>query len=199
MQIQITTDNLLLIVCTNQDIHLSVANWSFHSLQFLRWQSMSIPITEEQNTRSLTRCALIRLNPLADARRSPNALYETQRAAFNVGTIVTAHDGFDGFSGFVGVIEGDRGDVVMEDVRLNNTVQKLSSDESKLAVNGSGGATDVVPTGTGIVWKRGVSVLEVGNCNYMSYLVSRLNMILNELELVFDRDKCLPSQWLTHI
>jgi hypothetical protein len=58
---------------------------------------------------------------------------------------VLAHDGLDGLGGLVGVVEGDGGDVVVEDVGLDDAVEDLAADETELAVNGGGGTTGKVP------------------------------------------------------
>jgi hypothetical protein len=76
---------------------------------------------------------------------------------------VLAHDGLDGLGGLVGVVEGDGGDVVVEDVGLDDAVEDLATNEAELAVNGSGGATSEVPGLAGVVRKGRVGVLEVGD------------------------------------
>jgi hypothetical protein len=54
---------------------------------------------------------------------------------------VLAHYGLDGFAGFVGIIEGDRGDVVMQDMGFDNAMEKRAPYESKFAINGRGGSS----------------------------------------------------------
>jgi hypothetical protein len=76
-----------------------------------------------------------------------------------------AHDWFDGLGSFIGVVEWDGADVVVKDVRLDDTVEESTANESKLTVDGSSGTTDVVPAGTGVVRKGWVSVLEIGDGN----------------------------------
>jgi hypothetical protein len=50
-------------------------------------------------------------------------------------------------------------------VRLDDAVEELSSDEAEFAVDGGGGAADVVP-GLGVVMREtGVGVLEVGDAD----------------------------------
>lgn len=56
-----------------------------------------------------------------------------------------AHDRLDGFGGLVGMVEGDGADVVVENVGLNNAVEEGAADETKFAVNGCSGTTNVVP------------------------------------------------------
>lgn len=126
---------------------------------------MTVAIAEEEDTLVFTRDTLVRLDPLTNAGRCPHAREEADGTTFGVGAIVAAHDGLDGFRGFVGVVERDGGDVVVQDVRLDDTVQQLSSDETELSVDGGGGSAHVVPASTGVMRKRGVSVLEVGDCD----------------------------------
>jgi hypothetical protein len=45
---------------------------------------------------------------------------------------VLAHDALDGLGGFVGVVEGNRGDVVVEDVGLDDAVEQSAADEAEL-------------------------------------------------------------------
>jgi hypothetical protein len=71
---------------------------------------------------------------------------------------VLAHDGLDGLGGLVGVVEGDGGDVVVEDVGLDDAVEDLAA-----AVNGGGGTTGKVPGLAGVVREGRVGVLEVGD------------------------------------
>jgi hypothetical protein len=76
---------------------------------------------------------------------------------------VLAHDRLDGLGGLIGMVEGDGGDVVVEDVGLDDAVEDLTTNEAELAVNGSGGATGEVPGLAGVVREGRVGVLEVGD------------------------------------
>lgn len=74
-----------------------------------------------------------------------------------------AHHGPDGVRSLVSVIEGDLGDVVVENVSLDDAVEKSASDETKLAVDGGGSSTSVCP-GVGIVMRQGgIGVLQEGD------------------------------------
>jgi hypothetical protein len=60
----------------------------------------------------------------------------------------------------------------VQDVGLDDSVEKLSADEPKLAINGGSSATDEVPL-LGVVVRKGrVGVLEKGNgdCIVVSWL-----------------------------
>jgi len=78
---------------------------------------------------------------------------------------VLAHDWFDGLGCLVSVVEGDGGDVVVKDMGLNDAVKKGTANEAKFAVDGRSGATDVIPTGSGVVRKGWVGVLEECDSN----------------------------------
>lgn len=75
------------------------------------------------------------LDPLASSSASPQTLEETYRATLNIGSIVLAHDWLDGLGRFIGIVEGDGGNVMMEDMSFDDTVEEGSADEAKLAVN----------------------------------------------------------------
>lgn len=78
---------------------------------------------------------------------------------------MAAHDRLDGLGGQVGVVEGDGADVVVQDVRLDDAVEDVAADEAEVAVDGGGGAADVVPGRRFVVGEGGVGVLEVGDCD----------------------------------
>lgn len=74
-----------------------------------------------------------------------------------------AHDWLDGFGGLVGVVKGDGGDVVVQDVGLDDAVEEVAADEAEFAIDGCGGATSEVPYVAGVVRQRWVGVLEEGD------------------------------------
>jgi hypothetical protein len=78
---------------------------------------------------------------------------------------VTSHDWLDGLSRLIGVVERNRANVVVEHVSLNNTMEKLTTDKSKFAINCRSGATNIVPRCTGVMGKGWIGVLEVGDRN----------------------------------
>ena len=78
---------------------------------------------------------------------------------------MTAHDRLDGLGCFVGVIEGDGGNVVVQDVGFDDAVEESAANETEFAVNGCGGSANVAPASGRVVGECGVSVLEVGDCN----------------------------------
>lgn len=125
----------------------------------------SVVVAVEENTLTLALGISRGLNPLAPAGRLPHALDKAERSTLGVGAVVAAHDRLDGLGSLVGVVEGDGADVVVEDVGLDNAVEKLAANEAELTVNRCGRTSDVVPGSTGVVRKGGVGVLEVGDSN----------------------------------
>lgn len=124
---------------------------------------MSVTVAVEQNVRIVTLSAIVGLNKLAPAGSLVDGADETPRTLLDVGAVVLAHDRLDGLGGFVGVVEGDGGDVVVEDVGLDDAVEDLAADEAEFAVDGGGGAAGEVPGLAAVVGERGVGVLEVGD------------------------------------
>jgi hypothetical protein len=96
----------------------------------------------------------------------PHTFQESQRAAFNIGAVVAAHDWLDGLGRLVGVVEGDGADIVVKNVSLNNAMEESAADEAELAVNSCGGSTNVSPATSCIMRKCWIGVLKVCNCNY---------------------------------
>jgi len=131
-----------------------------------------IPVAEKQHLLPLAFGALGRLDPLTPARAPPHGLEESEGAAGRVGAVVAAHDGFDGLGRLVGVVEGDGGDVVVQDVGLDDAVEEVPADEAEFPVDGRGGAAGEVPGGARVVRERGVGVLEEGDGDYRIYEVS---------------------------
>lgn len=106
---------------------------------------------------------LIRLDPLAHSRALVHGLDEANWTALNITAVVLTHDWLDGLGGFVGMVERDRGDVVVEDVGLDDAVEEVTADEAKLTVDGRGRATGEVPRLASVVRERRVGVLKVGD------------------------------------
>lgn len=120
-------------------------------LNFRRRDTQSIPVTEKQDLALIALSTRDRLDPLAPPGRTPNSSQKPERAILDVRAIVLAHDGLDGLGGLVGVVEWDGGDVVVQDVSLDDSVQEVAADEAEFAVDGSGGATGEVPGIAGVV------------------------------------------------
>ena len=90
----------------------------------------------------------------------PEALQEAHGTAAGIRSVMATHDRPDCLGSFVGMVEWDRGDVMVKDVGLDNTVHQSATDEPELAVNGGSGASGVAPRLSGVMRKRGIRVLE---------------------------------------
>jgi hypothetical protein len=62
------------------------------------------------------------------------------------------------------VVKGDCRHEVVADVCSDDVVEEVSVDESKIAVDGCGGATRECPGAVVVMGHGGVGVLEEGNC-----------------------------------
>lgn len=130
-----------------------------------RGDTKTVAVSEEENTLALTLGTLRGLDPLAPSGAAVHSLEETNGAVLDIAAVVVAHDGLDGLSSLVSVVERNGRDVVVEDVGLDDTVEKVATNEAELAVNGGSGSTSEGP-GVGIVVrKRGIGVLEEGDGN----------------------------------
>lgn len=128
--------------------------------------TVTVPVAVEEHVLVLALGTVVGLDPLAPAGSLVHGADEAPAAILDVGAVVLAHDGLDGLGGLVGVVEGNGGDVVVEDVGLDDAVEDLAADETEFAVNGGGGATSKVPGLAGVVREGRVGVLEVsdGDC-----------------------------------
>lgn len=120
----------------------------------------TITVTEEKNALALSLCALGGLNPLTPSSALPHSLDETEGAILDVGAVVLTHDWLDCLGCLVGVVEGDGGDVVVEDVGFDDSVEEVTADEAEFAVDGCGGSTGEGPGVAFVVGEGGVGVLE---------------------------------------
>ena len=156
---------LIRVIPTNHPSHPGIADDGLGLLQLERRGAEAVAVAEEEHALALANSSLRRLDPLAPAGGIPQALEETEGAALDVGAIVAAHDRLDGLGRFVGVVEGDGGDVVVENVGFDDSVEQGAANETKLAVNGGSGSANVIPASGSVVRKRWVGVLEIGDCN----------------------------------
>ena len=124
---------------------------------------MAVAVAVEEDVGVVALGAVVSLDPLAPAGSLVDGAEEAEAAALDVGAVVLAHDGLDGLGGLVGVVEGDGGDVVVQDVGLDDAVEYLAADEAEFAVDGGSGAASEVPGLAAVVREGGVGVLEVGD------------------------------------
>ena len=134
-----------------------------HGSDLVGGNTVAVAVAVEEDVGVVALGAVVSLDPLAPAGSLVDGAEEAEAAALDVGAVVLAHDGLDGLGGLVGVVEGDGGDVVVEDVGLDDAVEDLAANEAELAVNGSGGTTSEVPGLAGVVREGRVGVLEVGD------------------------------------
>lgn len=124
-----------------------------------------VAVAEEQNTLTSTLGTSAGLNPLAHTGTAVHGTDEATGTILHISAVVLAHDGLDGLGGLVRVVEGDAADIVVEDMGLDDAVEKVTADEAHLTINGSSSATDEVPLVVGVVGKGRVGVLEEGDGN----------------------------------
>lgn len=106
-----------------------------------RGNTKTVAVSEEENTLALTLGTLRGLDPLAPSGAAVHSLEETNGAVLDIAAVVVAHDGLDGLSSLVSVVERNGRDVVVKDVGLDDTVEKVATNEAELAVNGGSGST----------------------------------------------------------
>ena len=132
-------------------------------LHLRRRQAQAVGVAEEEHLAVLALSTFVGLNPLAPSGALVECPDKSDWSTLNVTSVVLAHDRLDSLGGFVGVVEGDGGDVVVQDVSLDDAVEEVTTDETEFAVNGCGGTTSKVPRAASVVRERGVGVLEVGD------------------------------------
>lgn len=125
----------------------------------------AVAVSEEQNTSILSCGSLIGLNPVATAETAVHALDESNWTILDIRSIVFAHDLLDGLGGFIGIVEWNGADIVVKNMSLDNSVEKLSSDKSEFSINGRCGSSSIIPAFRSIVRKRWISVLKIGDGN----------------------------------
>jgi hypothetical protein len=154
----------------------------------------TVSVAEKQNMLALSLGLCAGLNPLAHASTAVESSDEAKETTFDIRAVVLAHDGANGVGSLVGIIKGDRADVVVQDVSLDDAVEEVTANEAHLTVNGGSGATNIVPLFGGVVRQGRVGVLEEGNGDWKIRLVS---VILARVLERATMGKNLPSQWLT--
>ena len=102
---------------------------------------------------------------MAPARTTPHSLDEAQRTTPHVSAVVTTHDLLDSLASLVGIVEGDGGDIVVQDVGLDDAVKKLATDETEFTVDRGSCTTNIVPRFASVVRERRISVLQECNGN----------------------------------
>lgn len=136
------------------------------SLRGLCRSAETVPVAEEHHSLVLASSTFVGRHPLTVPEVGVHALEEAEGTTTAVTTVVTTHDRLDGFCGFCGVIERNGADVVVENVSLNDVVEKVGTDGPEVAVDSCSSATSVGPRFVGVVRKRRVGVLKErdGDC-----------------------------------
>ena len=87
-----------------------------------------------------------------------------------------AHDSSDCVCRFVGIVEGDGGAEMVQYMSTNNAMEQMFIDiqgpQAEAAVDGCGGAASKVPGCVVEVREGRIRVLEIGNNDYIKWIVS---------------------------
>lgn len=78
------------------------------------------------------------------------------------------HNLLDSITSLVGVVERDSANVVVKDVSLDNSVQKLTTNKAKFTIDCGSCTTGVGPLVSGVVGEGWVGVLKESDSNYKS-------------------------------
>ena len=76
-----------------------------------------------------------------------------------------AHDHFDSSCSLLSVIEWDDGDVVVENVGLNDAVEQGTTDEAEVTINSRCSARSKSPCLRSVMGDRRVCMLQIRNSN----------------------------------
>lgn len=129
--------------------------------------SETVSVAEEQDAFASTLSISAGLDPLAPASTLPKSADKSYRAVFGLGSIVLAHDRLDGLGCFISVVERNGANVVVENMRLDNAVEKVAADEAHFAVNGGSRPANKVPLVGSVVRQSRVGMLKEGNGDWM--------------------------------
>lgn len=88
-----------------------------------------------------------------------------------------SHDWANGICGLVGVVERNGGNVVVQNVSLDDAVEEVAADEAKFTVDGGGSTAGEVPGFGRVVRKRRIGVLKIGDGNCIIVLVAVANCV----------------------
>lgn len=95
-----------------------------------------------------------------------------QKAFLLLFMVVFTEQWLDGLGGPFGIIEWDATEKVVDDVVIDNFMEKVTTNEAGCAVNGSQCALGVGPCLRSVVGNSGVGVLEVGDGDCESSLLA---------------------------
>ena len=101
------------------------------------------------------------LDPLTVLGRNPYGAEEPPDATLGIGTVMLAHDRYDGLSSFFTMVKWHLGEVMVDNMRLDNAVHEVAANETKVAVNCRGSTTGESPCIRIVVGKGRIGVLQV--------------------------------------
>lgn len=84
---------------------------------------------------------------------------------------MAAHDRLDGLGRFFRVIKWNSRNVVVQDVGFDDPVEERAADESELAVDRGCGSASKIPRLGSVVGDRGIGVLQVRDCDFVTLSV----------------------------
>lgn len=89
-------------------------------------------------------------------------------------TVLVTQERHNGLSSLFSMVEGNAREQVVDDVVVDDLVEKVTANEAKSSVDGGKGTLDEGPGLLVVVGNLGVSVVQVGdgNCRYIRYLCS---------------------------
>lgn len=118
----------------------------------LWWSTKAIDVSVHQQS-------VVTLNELTPSGRLP----QRNKHVLIAVTVVLTHDLLDGLRSRTSVVERNSGAVVVQDVGLDDIVEDVLSDETKLSVDGGSGTSGEVPLVGFVVRHLRVRVLQEGN------------------------------------
>jgi len=121
----------------------------------------AIPVAIEEHSLAFAFSSFRGFNPVAHSGASPQRFQKPERASMCFRAIMFAHHIFDSLGCFVCMIEWDGADIMMSDMRLNNTMKKMTTDEAKFAIDGGSCATGEAPNLWLIMRESGIGMLKV--------------------------------------
>ena len=89
---------------------------------------------------------LSRFDPLTHPSTGPEAAQESQRTTSGVRAIVLTHHWFNSVGSLVSVVERNSANIVMQDMSLDDAVEKVPADKSELTINSRCSTACEVPT-----------------------------------------------------
>ena len=106
---------------------------------------MLVVISEKEDALRFPLGTLAGLDPFAEAGRRPDRHDEPKCTAGGVRAVVFTKHRLDSLRRLIGIVKRDRRYEMMEDVRLDDAVHKVATDEAEFAIDRGGRSTSEVP------------------------------------------------------